>query len=286
VCLIVEKTSTRTRCAFEAACHDQGAHVTHLDPAGAQIGHKESFKDTARVLGRMFDAIEYRGGNQGGGEELAKWAGVPVFNGLTAEHHPTQLLADVMTMREHGDKPLNQIKYAFLGDTRSDRGHSLMIAGCLIGMDVRLVGPRALWPSEDSVKIARALQERSAASLTITDDTAKGVEGVDFIHTDAWASTGDPKDVWRDRIELLLRYQVTKEMMLASKTPHVGFMHGLPAFHDAHTTVGKQIAREHGLRSGMEVTDEVFESDYNLAFDQAENRMHAIKALLVAMLGD
>ena len=286
ICLIFEKTSTRTRCAFEVACYDQGAHVTYLDPAGSQIGHKESFKDTARVLGRMFDAIEYRGGNQGGGEELAKWAGVPVFDGVTAEHHPTQAVADVMTMREHSDKPLNQIRYAFLGDTRNTRGHSLMIAGCLVGMDVRLVGPRALWPSADAVTLARALQERSGASLTVTDDTARGVEGVDFIHTDVWVSMGEPKDVWRDRIELLLRYQVNREMMLASKNPHVKFMHGLPAFHDAGTTVGRQIAKEHGLGSGMEVTDDVFESDYNLAFDQAENRMHAIKALLVATLGD
>ena len=286
VCLIFERSSTRTRCALEVACYDQGAHVTHLDSAGSQIGHRESFKDTARVLGRMFDAIEYRGANQSGAEELAKWAGVPVFNGLTDEHHPTQMLADVMTMREHSDKPLNQIKYAFLGDTRNRMGRSLMIAGCLVGMDVRICGPRALWPSEEYVKIARSLQERSGASLTITDDTAKGVEGVDFIHTDVWASMSEPKDVWRDRIELLLRYQVNKEMMLTSKNPHVKFMHGLPAFHDTETTLGKQIAKEHGLRCGLEVTDDVFESDYNLAFEQAENRMHTIKAFLVATLGD
>jgi ornithine carbamoyltransferase len=286
VCLIVDRTSTRTRCAFEIACCDQGAHVTYLDPAASQIGHKESFKDIARVLGRMVDAIEYRGANQSGVEELAKWAGVPVFHGLTAEYHPTQMLADVMTMREHSDKPLNQIKYAFLGDTRNTMGHSLMIAGCLLGMDVRLCGPRALWPSEEYVKIARTLQARSGASLTITDDTAKGVEGVDFIHTDVWASTGEPKEVWRDRIELLLRYQVNREMMLTSKNPHVKFMHCLPAFHDTETTVGKQVAKEHGLRCGIEVTDDVFESDYNLAFEQAENRMHTIKAMLVATLGD
>ena len=286
VCLICERTSTRTRCAFEVACHDQGAHVTHLDPAGSQIGHKESFKDTARVLGRMFDAIEYRGANQAGVEELAKWAGVPVFNGLTAESHPTQMLADVMTMREHSEKPMNQIKYAFLGDTRNNMGHSLMIAGCLVGMDVRICGPRALWPSEEGVKIARSLQERSGASLTITDDTTKGVEGVDFIHTNVWASMGEPKDVWRDRIELLLRYQVNKEMMLSSKNAHVKFMHSLPAFHDTDTAFGKQIAKEHGLRRGIEVTDDVFESDYNLAFEQAENRMHTIKALLVSTLGN
>jgi len=286
VCLISERASTRTRCAFEVACYDQGAHVTYLDQAGAQIGHKESFKDTARVLGRMFDAIEYRGANQNGMEQLTKWSGVPVFNGLTAEYHPTQMLADVMTMREHSDKPLHQIKYAFLGDTRNTMAHSLMIAGCLVGMDVRLCGPKVLWPADDYVKIARGLQERSGATLTITDDPTKAVEGVDFIHTDVWVSTGEPKSLWRERIELLLRYQVNKELMRAAKNSQVKFMHCLPALHDGETTTGKEIADAHGLRSGIEVTDEVFESDYNLAFEQAENRMHTIKALLVATLGD
>jgi ornithine carbamoyltransferase len=208
ICLIFEKTSTRTRCAFEVACHDQGANVTYLDPAGSQIGHKESFKDTARVLGRMFDAIEYRGASQSGVETLAKYAGVPVFNGLTDEYHPTQMLADVMTMREHSDKPIAQIKYAFLGDTRNNMGHSLMIVGCLMGMDVRICGPRKLWPAEEYVAIAREMEAKYGATLTITDDPQKAVDGVDFIHTDVWVSMGEPKEVWKERIGLLMKYQV------------------------------------------------------------------------------
>src|SRR5256885_5283918 len=204
ICLIFEKTSTRTRCAFEVAAHDQGANVTYLDPAGSQIGHKESFKDTARVLGRMYDAIEYRGASQSGVETLAKYAGVPVFHGLTAEYHPTQMLADVMTMREPTDKPIHEIKYAFLGDTRHNMGHSLMIVGCLMGMDVRLCGPKKLWPSEEYVAIARTLQERTGATLTITDDPREAVAGADFIHTDVWVSMGEPKEVWKERIALLM----------------------------------------------------------------------------------
>jgi ornithine carbamoyltransferase len=286
VCLIVEKSSTRTRCAFEIACHDQGAHISYLDQVSAQIGNRESFKDTARALGRMFDAIEYRGVNQYGIEQLTKWAGVPVFHGLSAEHHPTQTLADVMTMREHSDKPLHQIKYAFLGNTRNNVGHSLMIAGCLLGMDVRLCGPKALWPAEDCVTRARSLQERSGAALTITDEPSKAVDGVDFVHTDIWVSAGEPRSLWRERIELLLRYQVNKELMKAARNAQVRFMHCLPSFHDGDTMLGKDLTEAHGLRSGLEVTDDVFESDYNLAFEQAENRMHAIKALLVATLGD
>src|SRR5882672_8177170 len=215
IVLIFEKTSTRTRCAFEVACYDQGANVTYLDPAGSQIGHKESFKDTARVLGRMFDALEYRGAAQKGVEELAKYAGVPVFNGLTAEYHPTQMLADVMTMREHSDKPIHEIKYAYLGDTRNNMGHSLMIVGCLMGMDVRLCGPKPLWPSEDYISIARKLQDQSGATLTITDDPKEAVAGADFIHTDVWVSMGEPKEVWKERIDQLLRYQVNKELMKA-----------------------------------------------------------------------
>jgi len=284
VCLISERAATRCRCAFEVACSDQGAHVTYLDQAGAQIGHRESFKDTARVLGRLFDAIEYRGTNQDGMEQLAKWAGIPVFNGLTAEYHPTQRLADVMTMREHSDKPLHQIKYAFLGDTRNNTSHSLMVAGCLIGMDVRICGPKSLWPTDDYVAIARVLEERSGATLTITDDPAKAVDGVDFIHTDVWVATGEPKSLWRERIELLLRYQVNRELMKAAKNAHAKFMHCLPALHDGEAMLGKDIGEAHGLRNGFEVTDDVFESDYNLAFEQAENRMHTIKALLVATL--
>ncbi|HTO69743.1 MAG TPA: ornithine carbamoyltransferase [Myxococcota bacterium] len=286
IVLIFEKTSTRTRCAFEVACYDQGAHVTYLDPAGSQIGHKESFKDTARVLGRMFDAIEYRGASQTGVEELAKWAGVPVYNGLTDEYHPTQMIADVMTMREHSDKPLSEIRYAFLGDTRSNMGHSLMIAGCLMGMDVRICGPKQLWPADDYQKIARELEQSYGAKLTITDDAAAAVKGVDFVHTDVWVSMGEPKEVWKERIGLLLPYQVNMDMMRKSGNPAVKFMHCLPAFHDTETTLGKQIAETYGLADGVEVTNEVFESELNVAFEQAENRLHTIKALLVATLGD
>jgi len=286
ICLIFEKTSTRTRCAFEVACYDQGAHVTYLDPAGSQIGHKESFRDTARVLGRMYDAIEYRGASQTGVEELSKYAGVPVFNGLTAEYHPTQMLADVMTMREHSDKPIHEIKYAFMGDTRNNMGHSLMIVGCLTGMDVRLGGPKKLWPADDYVAIARSLAARSGAKLTITENPQEAVNGVDFIHTDVWVSMGEAKEVWKERIDLLLKYQVNMDLMKASCNPQVKFMHCLPAFHDTETALGKQIAETYGIKNGLEVTNDVFESEYNLAFEQAENRMHTIKAILVATLGD
>ena len=286
ICLIFEKTSTRTRCAFEVACHDQGATVTYLDPSGSQMGHKESAKDTARVLGRMFDAIEYRGAGQDVVEQLAKYAGVPVYNGLTDEYHPTQMLADVMTMREHSDKPLSQIRYAYVGDTRSNMGHSLMIVGCLMGMDVRLCGPTQLWPSDEYTGIARELEQKYGAKLTITDDPQAAVKDVDFIHTDVWVSMGEPKDVWKERIDLLKKYQVNADLMKASGNPHVRFMHCLPAFHDTQTKVGKDIAEHYGIYNGLEVTDEVFESEANVAFDQAENRMHTIKAILVATLGD
>ena len=286
ICLIFEKTSTRTRCAFEVACHDQGAHVTYLDPAGSQIGHKESFKDTARVLGRMYDAIEYRGTSQEGVQQLAKYAGVPVYNGLTDEYHPTQMLADVMTMREHSDRPIHEIKYAYVGDTRSNMGHSLMIAGCLMGMDVRIAGPKKLWPTEEYRKIAEDLRGKSGAKLTIAEDPKAAVQGVDFIHTDVWVSMGEPKEVWKERIELLKPYQVNDSLVEASGNPQVKFMHCLPAFHDAETTLGRQIAETYGMRNGLEVTNEVFESERNIAFEQAENRLHTIKALLVATLGD
>jgi ornithine carbamoyltransferase len=286
ICLIFEKTSTRTRCAFEVACYDQGAHVTYLDPAGSQLGHKESFKDTARVLGRMYDAIEYRGSSQQGVETLAKYAGVPVYNGLTDEYHPTQMLADVMTMREHSDKPLSEIKYAYVGDTRSNMGHSLMIVGCLMGMDVRICGPKKLWPSDEFVGIARDLEKKYGAKLTITDQPMEAVKGVDFIHTDVWVSMGEPKEVWKERIDLLTPFQVNTVLMQASGNPHVKFMHCLPAFHDTETKVGKDIAEHFGLDNGLEVTNDVFESEYNVAFEQAENRMHTIKAILVATLGD
>ncbi|HTO61496.1 MAG TPA: ornithine carbamoyltransferase [Bradyrhizobium sp.] len=286
ICLIFEKTSTRTRCAFEVACHDQGAHVTYLDPAGSQIGHKESFKDTARVLGRMFDAIEYRGASQTGVEELAKFAGVPVYNGLTDEYHPTQMLADVMTMREHSDKPLHDIKYAYVGDTRSNMGHSLMIVGCLVGMDVRIAGPEKLWPSAEYRKIAEDLAQKSGARLMITDDPKKAVKGVDFIHTDVWVSMGEPKEVWKERIKFLMPFQVNEELMKAAGNPQVKFMHCLPAFHDTETKVGREIAEAYGIKDGLEVTNSVFESEANIAFEQAENRLHTIKAILVATLGD
>jgi ornithine carbamoyltransferase len=286
ICLIFEKTSTRTRCAFEVACYDQGAHVTYLDPSGSQIGHKESFKDTARVLGRMYDAIEYRGSAQKGVETLAKYAGIPVYNGLTDEYHPTQMIADVMTMREHSDKPITDIKYAYVGDTRSNMGHSLLIVGCLLGMDVRICGPKSLWPSENYRKVAEDLAEKSGARLLVTDDPKAAVKGVDFIHTDVWVSMGEPKEVWKERIKLLTPYQVNSALMKASGNPQVKFMHCLPAFHDTETVVGKQIADDYGMSNGLEVTNDVFESEANIAFEQAENRMHTIKALLVATLGD
>lgn len=286
ICLIFEKTSTRTRCAFEVACYDQGAHVTYLDPAGSQLGHKESFKDTARVLGRMFDAIEYRGASQEGVEQIAQYAGVPVYNGLTDKYHPTQMLADIMTMREHSDKPISEIRYAYLGDTRSNMGHSLLIAGCLMGMDVRICGPGELWPAGEYRDIAQRLADKYGARMSISDDPQSAVEGVDFIHTDVWVSMGEPKEVWKERIRLLRPYQVNADLMKASRNPHARFMHCLPAFHDTETTVGRQIADAYGLRDGIEVTNEVFESEANIAFEQAENRLHTIKALLVATLGD
>jgi len=286
ICLIFEKSSTRTRCAFEVACYDQGANVTYLDPAGSQIGHKESFKDTARVLGRMYDAIEYRGASQTGVETLAKYAGVPVFNGLTDEYHPTQMIADVLTMREHSDKPIHEIKYAFMGDTRNNMGHSLMIVGCLMGMDVRLCGPKKLWPSDEYVSIAREMEKKYGGKLTITEDAKLAVKGVDYIHTDVWVSMGEPKEVWKERITLLMPYQVNAELMKASGNPQVKFMHCLPAFHDTETVLGKQIAETYGIKNGLEVTNDVFESEYNRAFEQAENRMHTIKAILVATLGE
>ncbi|GIK99178.1 MAG: ornithine carbamoyltransferase, catabolic [Alphaproteobacteria bacterium] len=286
IVLIFEKTSTRTRCAFEVACYDQGANVTYLDPAGSQIGHKESFKDTARVLGRMYDAIEYRGAAQAGVMQLAEYAGVPVFNGLTDEYHPTQMLADVMTMREHCDRPIHEVKYAYLGDTRSNMGHSLMIVGCLMGMDVRICGPKKLWPTDTYMKTARELEQRYGARLTVTDDVNAAVKGVDFVHTDVWVSMGEPKEVWKERIELLKPYQVNQALMKATGNPRVKFMHCLPAFHDEETTLGKQIAEQFDVRGGLEVTNDVFESEMNIAFEQAENRMHTIKAILVATLGE
>ena len=287
IALIFEKTSTRTRCAFEVAAHDQGAHVTYIDPVSSQIGHKESMKDTARVLGRMFDAIEYRGFEQEIVEELAKFAGVPVFNGLTAEFHPTQMIADTLTMREHSDKPLHDISYAYLGDARYNMGNSLLMIGAKLGMDVRIGAPKALWPHDDFIQQCQAFAAESGARITITEDPAEAVKGVDFIHTDIWVSMGEPVEAWDERIEQLLPYQVNAQMMKASGNPRVKFMHCLPAFHNSETKVGKDIAARYpNLANGVEVTEEVFESPANIAFEQAENRMHTIKAILVSALAD
>ncbi|WP_434572282.1 ornithine carbamoyltransferase [Pseudomonas sp. Z1-14] len=287
IALIFEKTSTRTRCAFEVAAHDQGAHVTYIDPVSSQIGHKESMKDTARVLGRMFDAIEYRGFEQEIVEELAKFAGVPVFNGLTAEFHPTQMIADTLTMREHSDKPLHDISYAYLGDARYNMGNSLLMIGAKLGMDVRIGAPKALWPHQDFIDQCQAFAAQSGARITITEDPEEAVKGVDFIHTDIWVSMGEPVEAWDERIQQLLPYQVNAQMMKASGNPRVKFMHCLPAFHNSETKVGKDIAARYpNLANGVEVTEDVFESPANIAFEQAENRMHTIKAILVAALAD
>ncbi len=284
ICLIFEKTSTRTMCAFEVAAMDQGAGVTYLGPSGSQIGHKESMKDTARVLGRMYDAIEYRGFAQEIVEELASYAGVPVFNGLTDEFHPTQMLADVLTMWEHSDKPIQNISYAYVGDAHSNMGHSLMIAGCLMGMDVRIAAPKSIWPGAEFEGPARELAERYGARLTITEDPKEAVRGVDFIHTDVWVSMGEPAEVWEERIKLLSPYQVNKKLMAASGVPSTKFMHCLPAFHNRETKIGEEVFEKYGI-SEMEVTDEVFESPAGIQFEQAENRMHTIKATLVAAIG-
>jgi ornithine carbamoyltransferase len=283
IALIFEKTSTRTRCSFEVAAADQGASTVYLDPSGSQIGHKESVKDTARVLGRMFDGIEYRGSGQGVVEELAAYAGVPVWNGLTDEWHPTQMLADVLTMTEHSDKPLGDIAYAYLGDARYNMGNSLLVTGALLGMDVRIVAPRPLWPDDTVVAGARQLAEATGARITLTEDVSEGVRGADYIHTDVWVSMGEPKQVWDERIALLGPYAVTMDVLRATGNPDVKFMHCLPAFHDLGTDVGRKIHERHGLTS-LEVTDEVFESEHSVVFDQAENRMHTIKAILVATL--
>jgi ornithine carbamoyltransferase len=282
--LIFEKTSTRTRCAFEVAAHDQGAHVTYLDPAGSQIGHKESIADTARVLGRMFDGIEYRGTGQVVVEELSRHAGVPVWNGLTNEWHPTQSLADVLTMIEHSGKAASDIAFAYVGDSRYNIGNSLLMTGALLGMDVRIVAPPSLqnWPY--IIEQAHTLAAASGARITVTDDVAVGVAGVDFIYTDVWVSMGEPKEVWLERLPLLLPYRVTVDMLAQTGNPNVKFLHCLPAFHDLKTTLGGDIQRQAGIEDGLEVSDEVFESAASIVFDQAENRMHTIKAILVATL--
>ena len=284
IALIFEKTSTRTRCAFEVAAHDQGAHVTYLDSSGSQIGHKESIKDTARVLGRMFDAIEYRGFGQEVVEELAKFAGVPVYNGLTDEFHPTQMLADMLTMHEFSDKPLHDVAYAYVGDAHNNTGNSLMIVGAKLGMDVRLCAPRHLWPHDELVARCRAIAATTGARLTLTDQPHEAVKGVDFIYTDVWVSMGEPFEKWGERIKELLPYQVNAALLAAAGNPRVKFMHCLPAFHDTQTELGKKIADEYDLASGVEVTDQVFESEASIVFEQAENRLHTIKAILVATL--
>ena len=287
IALIFEKTSTRTRCAFEVAAYDQGANVTYIDPNSSQIGHKETMKDTARVLGRMYDAIEYRGFKQEIVEDLAKFAGVPVFNGLTDEYHPTQMLADVLTMREHSDKSLHDISYAYLGDARNNMGNSLLLIGAKLGMDVRIAAPKELWPLDEFVAQCKAFAAESGARITLTEDPKEAVKGVDFIHTDVWVSMGEPVEAWGDRIKLLLPYQVNSDMMKASGTPRTQFMHCLPAFHNTDTKVGKQLVAQYPfLANGVEVTEEVFESPACIAFDQAENRMHTIKAVMVATLSN
>jgi ornithine carbamoyltransferase len=285
IALIFEKTSTRTRSAFEVAAFDQGAHVTYLDPSGSQMGHKESVADTARVLGRMYDAIEYRGNKQTDVEALAEHAGVPVYNGLTAEWHPTQMLADFLTMHEASNKPYDEISFAFVGDCRFNMGRSLLVMGALMGSDVRLAGPKELHPPKDVVDIAQETAKQTGAKITITEDAAAGVKGVDFVHTDVWVSMGEPKDVWTERVELLKPYQVNRSLLTAAKNPKVKFMHCLPAFHDPNTTVGREMMEHTGMNEGLEVTGEVFESPASIVFDQAENRLHTIKAILVATLG-
>lgn len=285
IALIFEKTSTRTRCSFEVAAYDQGAHVTYLGPTGSQIGIKESMKDTARVLGRMYDGIEYRGFAQKTVEELAKYSGVPVWNGLTNEFHPTQILADFLTMSEHVDKPLNQVSYAYLGDARFNMGNSLLVGGAKMGMDVRIVAPKALWPAAELVAECRKIAEETGARITITDDVDAGVKGCDFIYTDIWVSMGEPDSVWKERIEMLKPYQVNASLMERTGNPKCKFMHCLPSYHNRETKAGEEVFQKFGL-DGVEVTEDVFESPASIVFDEAENRMHTIKAVMVATLGD
>ena len=285
VALIFEKSSTRTRTSFEVAAYDQGANMTYLGPGGSHIGHKETMKDTARVLGRTYDGIEYRGFAQATVETLAEYAGVPVWNGLTDEWHPTQILADVLTMTEHTYKDLPEIAYCFLGDARNNMGHSLMVGGCKLGMDVRLCAPEHLWPEEGLVETCREIAAQTGARLTLTDDVAEGVKGADYLYTDVWVSMGEPDEVWAERVKLLKPYQVNARAMELTGNPNTKFMHCLPAFHNTHTEVGKEMYEKFGLE-GLEVTEEVFESEASIVFDEAENRMHTIKAIMVATLGD
>lgn len=284
IVLLFAKDSTRTRCAFEVAAFDQGANVTYIGPSGSQMGKKESMKDTARVLGRMYDGIEYRGFEQEIVEELAKYAGVPVWNGLTNEFHPTQVLADFMTMMEHCDKPLNQIAFAYLGDARNNMGNSLMVGASKMGMDYRAVAPKELWPSEQLVQTCREIARETGAKITLTENVDEGVKGVDFLYTDVWVSMGEADSEWDRRIKMMLPYQVNMEMIRKTGNPNVKFMHCLPSFHNRETEIGEEIYRKFGIAE-MEVTDEVFESHHSIVFDQAENRLHTIKAVMVATLG-
>ena len=285
IAVIFEKTSTRTRVAFEVAAYDQGAHVTYLGPSGSQIGHKESMKDTARVLGRMYDGIEYRGFAQATVEELATFAGVPVWNGLTDEFHPTQILADVLTMTEFSDKHLPEIAFCYLGDARNNMGDSLMVGAAKLGMDVRLCAPRALWPHDDLVETCRSIAATTGARIALTEDEGEGVKGVDFLYTDVWVSMGEDPAVWDERVKLLKPYQVNAALVERTGNPAVKFMHCLPAFHDRETKIGEEMYQRFGL-DGMEVTNDVFESERSIVWDQAENRMHTIKAVMVATIGD
>ncbi|PIT15390.1 ornithine carbamoyltransferase [Snodgrassella alvi] len=286
IALIFEKTSTRTRCAFEVAAHDQGANVTYIGSSGSQIGHKESMKDTARVLGRMYDGIEYRGYKQSVVQELADYAGVPVWNGLTDEFHPTQMLADVLTMLEYANgKSLKEIKYAYVGDARNNMGNSLLLIGAKLGMDVRISGPKSLLPEPELVAMCEKFAKESGARITVTDDVKKAVKDVDFIHTDVWVSMGEPIESWGERIDALTPYQVNKELIAATGNSRVKFMHCLPAFHNSETKVGKEVAEQYPqFKNGIEVTEDIFESPINIAFEQAENRMHTIKAVIVSSL--
>jgi ornithine carbamoyltransferase len=284
IALIFEKDSTRTRCAFEVAALDQGAHVTYLGPSGSQIGKKESMKDTARVLGRMYDGIEYRGYAQSTVEDLAKYSGVPVWNGLTNEFHPTQMLADFMTMMEHTDKPLNKVTFAFLGDAKNNVGNSLMAGAVKMGMDFRAVAPKSCQPDAALVAQCKVIAEETGAKITITDNVEEGVKGCDFLYTDVWVSMGEPAEVWAERIKLLKPYQVNMDVVKKTGNPNVKFLHCLPAFHNRETTIGEDIFQKFGL-DGLEVTDDVFESEMSIVFDEAENRLHTIKAVMVATLG-
>lgn len=284
IALIFEKTSTRTRTGFEVAAHDQGAHVTYLGPTGTQIGHKESMKDTARVLGRIYDAVEYRGFGQSIAEELAANAGVPVYNGLTDEFHPTQILADFMTMREYTHKHLSDIAFCFLGDAGNNMGDSLMVGAAILGMDIRLAAPQPCWPKHEIVEKCKRIAVQTGGRITLTEDVGAAVAGCDYLYTDVWVSMGEPDSVWAERIRLLEPYRVTGDVMAATGNPHAKFMHCLPAFHNAETRIGREMKAKYGL-DAMEVSDEVFESEASIVFDQAENRMHTIKALLVATIG-